>query len=147
MGLRESQFAQNVSRLFLLLINHSFGLNKRAYNNLERGTVSVAKDLLFDANINRSPSSYLLNPQSERDRYADEGDTDKSMLLLKFTTSSNNEPIGMLNWFAVHGTSMNVTNLVRLMRLSSQDEDLDRIGLFLAMHAHFQPTIVFVVPY
>ena len=88
-------------------------MNCRAYNNMEDGSISVAKDLLFDANINRSPSSYLLNPQSERDQYINEGDTDKNMLLLKFTNTVNNESIGMLNWFAVHGTSMNATNLVR----------------------------------
>jgi neutral ceramidase len=72
----------------------------------------VAKDLLFDANINRSPSSYLLNPQSERDEFATLGDTDKEMLQLKFTRSDG-EPVGLLNWFAVHGTSMNASNLVR----------------------------------
>jgi neutral ceramidase len=72
----------------------------------------MAKDLLWDANINRSPTSYLLNPQSERDQYALEGDTDKTMLQLKFA-SKKGEPKGILNWFAVHGTSMNATNLVR----------------------------------
>lgn len=72
----------------------------------------MAKDLLFDANINRSPSSYLLNPQSERDEFATLGDTDKEMLQLKFTRSDG-EPVGLLNWFAVHGTSMNASNLVR----------------------------------
>lgn len=72
----------------------------------------MAKDLLFDANINRSPTSYLLNPQSERDEYATLGDTDKEMLQLKFTRSDG-EPVGLLNWFPVHGTSMNASNLVR----------------------------------
>jgi neutral ceramidase len=74
----------------------------------------MAKDLLFDANINRSPTSYLLNPQSERDEYASEGDTDKSMLQLIFSSSKQGgqQPKGILNWFPVHGTSMNVTNLV-----------------------------------
>jgi neutral ceramidase len=64
---------------------------------------------LFDANINRSPTSYLLNPASERHKYSSLGDTDKEMLLIKFTTSSK-EDLGMLNWFSVHGTSMNNTN-------------------------------------
>lgn len=72
----------------------------------------MTKDVLFDANINRSPTSYLLNPQSERDEYATLGDTDKEMLQLKFTRS-NGEPMGLLNWFPVHGTSMNASNLVR----------------------------------
>lgn len=86
----------------------------RAFNNLEVGTIRMAKDLLFDANINRSPTSYLLNPQSERDEYASEGDTDKSMLQLIFSSSKqgSQQPKGILNWFPVHGTSMNVSNLV-----------------------------------
>eukprot|EP00595_Chromulina_sp_UTEXLB2642_P000698 CAMPEP_0196768146 /NCGR_PEP_ID=MMETSP1095-20130614/42402_1 /TAXON_ID=96789 ORGANISM="Chromulina nebulosa, Strain UTEXLB2642" /NCGR_SAMPLE_ID=MMETSP1095 /ASSEMBLY_ACC=CAM_ASM_000446 /LENGTH=474 /DNA_ID=CAMNT_0042137325 /DNA_START=660 /DNA_END=2081 /DNA_ORIENTATION=+ len=32
------------------------------------------------------------------------------MLLMKFTNELTNEPIGVINWFAVHGTSMNNTN-------------------------------------
>jgi neutral ceramidase len=83
-----------------------------AYNKLERGTIDSASEFLMNSNINRSPSSYLLNPQSERDEYADQGDTDKTMLMLKFM-SSHNKPLGALNWFAVHGTSMNNTNQVR----------------------------------
>jgi hypothetical protein len=90
----------------------SFDFLKRAYNNLDRGSIHVAKDLLFHANINRSPTSYLLNPQSERDEYAGQGDTDKTMLQMKFTRSDG-QPVGLLNWFAVHGTSMNASNLVR----------------------------------
>ena len=90
----------------------TIGVPNRAYKNLQTGSISVAEDLLFGANINRSPSSYLLNPQGERDKYEKEGDTDKRMLQLKFT-GDNKTDIGVLNWFAVHGTSMNNTNLVR----------------------------------
>eukprot|EP00521_Asterionellopsis_glacialis_P018528 CAMPEP_0195296218 /NCGR_PEP_ID=MMETSP0707-20130614/18994_1 /TAXON_ID=33640 /ORGANISM="Asterionellopsis glacialis, Strain CCMP134" /LENGTH=751 /DNA_ID=CAMNT_0040357659 /DNA_START=41 /DNA_END=2293 /DNA_ORIENTATION=- len=82
---------------------------KRAYDNLLPGSIMTANGLLKDSNINRSPSSYLLNPKSERDEYSDEGDTDKNMLLLKFTTEDGTD-IGTLNWFSVHGTSMNGTN-------------------------------------
>lgn len=89
----------------------SYHYRFRAYDNLERGTIEAASELLMDANINRSPSSYLLNPQSERDEYADQGDTDKTMLMLKFI-SDRKKPLGALNWFAVHGTSMNNTNQV-----------------------------------
>lgn len=96
----------------------------RAYNHLENGTIQMAKETFLGeehvANINRSPTSYLLNPQWERDIYAEEGDTDKTMLQLKFSTRGKAEGtegafmssklIGILNWFAVHGTSMNSTN-------------------------------------
>lgn len=73
----------------------------------------MAKDVLFNASINRSPSSYLLNPEAERNEYALEGNTDKTMLLLKFIRQ-NGKLVGALNWFAVHGTSMNSSNKVRV---------------------------------
>ncbi|KAG7339665.1 neutral/alkaline non-lysosomal ceramidase [Nitzschia inconspicua] len=95
----------------------------RAYRNLQPGSIEIQQDKLHDANINRSPTSYLLNPQSERDTYQEDGDTDKSMLQLLFSHHHQQQhdnhrmineqpatPIGLLNWFAVHGTSMNGTN-------------------------------------
>jgi neutral ceramidase len=113
----------------------------RAYNSLDVGTIRLSKDTFLGpqhvANINRSPTSYLLNPQDERELYADEGDTDKTMVQLEFsavgregrqknnqndqstTNRSSNQLsesenqqtlIGILNWYAVHGTSMNSTN-------------------------------------
>ena len=39
-----------------------------------------------------------------------DGDTDKGMTLLKMTSKESGKVFGMLNWFAVHGTSMNNTN-------------------------------------
>ena len=73
---------------------------------------SIISDLLFDANINRSPTSYLRNPAGERERWAAEGDTDKMMTLLRIDTADVDgaTPLGVVNWFAVHCTSMNNTN-------------------------------------
>lgn len=62
---------------------------------------------LLDAGINRSPSAYLNNPPSERARY--KYDVDKDMTLLKFVDDEWG-PVGSLNWFATHGTSMGRTN-------------------------------------
>lgn len=85
----------------------------RAYSNLQPASVYSNSGLLYGSNINRSPTSYLENPQEERDRYADQGDTDKEMLLLKFVADDEDgKELGMLNWFAVHGTSMNNTNVL-----------------------------------
>ena len=101
----------------------------QAYRNLQPANIALSKsELLQDANINRSPTSYLLNPEWERDMYKEEGDTDKTMTQLTFlrvpengyvendtdhdnsTRNTAQTPIGVLNWFAVHGTSMNGTN-------------------------------------
>jgi neutral ceramidase len=81
----------------------------RAQESLQPGTLKLAQALLFDANVNRSPSSYLLNPASERELYADLGDTDKTMTQLMITAASGQD-LGVLNWFAVQGTSMNSSN-------------------------------------
>lgn len=78
-----------------------------AHRNLQPAKTVVNSGKLYESNINRSPSSYLLNPQEERDAYPD-GDTDKTMLLLSFKGAARD--LGVLNWFAVHGTSMNNTN-------------------------------------
>jgi neutral ceramidase len=82
-----------------------------AHENLQPGSIRVAQDVLMDANINRSPTSYLLNPEDERNEYSAEGDTDKTMVQLSFETADNGT-IGLVNWFAVHGTSMNASNLL-----------------------------------
>ncbi|KAH9875666.1 hypothetical protein IAQ61_003130 [Plenodomus lingam] len=77
---------------------------QRAHQGLELGTVSVGSTRIADANINRSLFAYLANPPSERDRYPD--DVDKTMTLLKLARASDGKNIGVLNWFAVHGTSL-----------------------------------------
>lgn len=80
-----------------------------AHHNLRPGKVLLSQGDLYGSNINRSPTSYELNPQEERDQYP-EGNTDKNMLLLNLVSQQTGESVGVVNWFAVHGTSMNNTN-------------------------------------
>jgi Neutral/alkaline non-lysosomal ceramidase, N-terminal len=91
-----------------LFLSHCMSFS--AYQGLAKGEIYHSEGLLFNASINRSPSSYLLNPEKERKKYEKEGNTDKRMLQLRFT--SGGEDIGLLNWFSVHATSMNNTNQV-----------------------------------
>ncbi|KAF1951526.1 neutral ceramidase precursor [Byssothecium circinans] len=77
---------------------------KRAHEGLTVGTVSSGSAKIANANINRSLYAYLANPAEERARYPD--DVDKTMTLLKFTRASDGKSIGILNWFATHGTSL-----------------------------------------
>lgn len=81
----------------------------RAHKNLKDADVLVNSGTLTGSNINRSPTSYYLNPQEEIDQYPD-GETDKRMLLLNFINKKTNKEFGSLNWFAVHGTALNNTN-------------------------------------
>jgi neutral ceramidase len=80
-----------------------------AHKSMQPAKILINQGTLQDANINRSPTSYLRNPQAERDQYPD-GDTDKNMLLLNFVSEATGKSIGVFNWFAVHATSMNNTN-------------------------------------
>ena len=77
---------------------------QRAHQGLALGTVSAGSAKIANANINRSLFAYLANPALERARYTD--DVDKTMTLLKFIRSSDGKVMGILNWFATHGTSM-----------------------------------------
>jgi neutral ceramidase len=81
----------------------------RAHDNLAPGTIRVASGDLLDASINRSPEAYLYNPATERAQYAH--DTDKKMTLLRLQGDDGRE-VGLINWFAVHATSMGNDNLL-----------------------------------
>ncbi|KAM4031729.1 putative neutral ceramidase C [Anomaloglossus baeobatrachus] len=78
-----------------------------AHRSMRRGRVFVNKGDLDKSHINRSPSSYLQNPQSERDRYP--FNTDKEMTIMKMVDMNGRE-VGLVSWFAVHAVSMPVTN-------------------------------------
>lgn len=82
----------------------------RAHFNLStdnKASLSVIQDKLEGSNINRSPTSYLSNPLSERSQYSD-GDTDKDITLVRIDGAD--QPIGLISWFSVHGTALNNTN-------------------------------------
>ncbi|EGD97094.1 ceramidase [Trichophyton tonsurans CBS 112818] len=65
------------------------------------------KDLV-DGNINRSPYSYLANPEEERKRY--QYDTDKTLSLIRFDRASDDKTTGILTFYSVHGTSLFANN-------------------------------------
>lgn len=90
-------------------VNGISGAVIAAHKDLQESKILVNQGMLYGSNINRSPTSYLLNPEEERAQYP-EGDTDKTMLLMEFLNPRTKSPRGVLNFFAVHGTAMNNTN-------------------------------------
>lgn len=76
---------------------------QRAHASLAPGRLSLGNTTVLDANINRSPSAYLANPEEERARY--EFDVDKELSLLRFDDVEGNAR-GFLSFFPVHGTSL-----------------------------------------
>lgn len=79
------------------------------YDMTTGGSVLWNNGTLLEANINRSPTAYLHNTAEERAKY--DYDVDKVMTVLKLLDQSGKE-LGLLNWFAVHGTAMNNTNML-----------------------------------
>ncbi|KAG9510793.1 Neutral ceramidase, partial [Fragariocoptes setiger] len=96
-----------ISQTLEAMVNGIVRSVDKAHANMKLGYISYAKGQLVDASINRSPTSYELNPAAERALY--EHNTDKEMVIVKMTDLEG-KPIAMLNWFPVHGTSMNNTN-------------------------------------
>ena len=94
MGIGKSQFVAKTQHLYKCLIIKYF---------------AFSSGIVEEANINRSPTSYDANPAEERAKYS--GNTDKEMVQLNFFNDAG-QALGVLNWFAVHPTSMNNTNLL-----------------------------------
>jgi len=80
---------------------------RKAHDSMTSGRVYVVHGDLLDISINRSPTAYLANPAAERAKY--KYDVDKRMVQLKLVREDG-VPVGAINWFAVHPTSMNNTN-------------------------------------
>jgi neutral ceramidase len=80
---------------------------QQATENLQDGEIFMTEGELVEAGVNRSPYAYEQNPAEERARY--EWNHDKEMTLLRME-GADGENVGMLNWYAVHTTSMNNTN-------------------------------------
>jgi neutral ceramidase len=66
-----------------------------AHNNLQQGNITLSTGELLDTNINRSPQSYLLNPENERSQY--KYNVDKLMTVLKFQ-SRRGDDLGLVSW-------------------------------------------------
>ncbi|NWR71997.1 ASAH2 ceramidase, partial [Centropus unirufus] len=78
-----------------------------AHQNMKRGSLFINRGTVEYSQINRSPFSYLKNPESERSRYP--SNTDKEMVILKMVDETGQD-LGLISWFAVHPVSMNNTN-------------------------------------
>ncbi len=79
---------------------------RHAHRTARPGRILLARGDVPDAGVNRSLVAYMNNPAEERARYS--GSTDTTMTLLRFETADG--PIGCLNWFAVHPTTMTYHN-------------------------------------
>nr|XP_048294788.1 neutral ceramidase [Myodes glareolus]XP_048294789.1 neutral ceramidase [Myodes glareolus] len=95
------------NRTFQYLVSGIVKSIEIAHTNLKPGKIFINKGNVANVQINRSPSSYLQNPPSERARYS--SDTDQEMTVLKMV-DLNGEDLGLISWFAIHPVSMNNSN-------------------------------------
>ncbi|PGH27587.1 hypothetical protein AJ80_00829 [Polytolypa hystricis UAMH7299] len=77
---------------------------RRAHESMVKGRLSFGSIDVEEGSINRSPYAYLANPAEERGRY--DSDVDKKLTLLRFDRLDDSKTIGVLTFFAVHGTSL-----------------------------------------
>ena len=82
----------------------------KAHNNLAPGRVYRNIGVVDECGYNRSIQAY--NKNSDIANFSDA--TDKEMVLLKFVKDNdgngNSYPIGVLNWYAIHPTSLGQSN-------------------------------------
>jgi neutral ceramidase len=76
-----------------------------AKQNRRQGSIYLTQGQLEGASRNRSIEAYLKNSQAQERKSS----VDETMTLLKFVHDSGEE-VGILNWFAVHATSMSNEN-------------------------------------
>lgn len=86
------------------IVDGSLRAIQRAHRSLVAGHLSIGVSQLDGININRSPYAYDANPKDEKSRY--QSNVDKTVTVLRFDRAVDNQPIGVLSWFAVHGTSL-----------------------------------------
>ena len=85
---------------------------RRAYNNLQTataGSIRFNQGELLNGTVNRSLPAFMNNPEAERNQFVDTNGeqvtTNRMMTLLRLQRDDGTQ-IGMLNWYAIHVTSI-----------------------------------------
>ena len=124
------------------IVNGTVQAIRRAHANLEAhpqsARIKMSIGQLLNANINRTPPGYQQNAASERARYLDQSghevNVDKRFLQLNFVRGDGSVA-GVLNWFAVHPTSMgNHDELI-----SSDNKGYASLGFEKLMNTRYVP--------
>jgi neutral ceramidase len=79
---------------------------QRAHDDLAPSDVTVGRGELHDASSNRSPTAFARNPDEERSHFP--GGIDPLTTTLRI--DRGDRTVGMINFFATHGTSMSNRN-------------------------------------
>jgi neutral ceramidase len=79
---------------------------ERAERDLAPGRLFLGRGELHDASVNRSPEAFDRNPATDRAWFPDRVDPTSTLLRL----DREGQPVGVVNWFATHGTSLTNRN-------------------------------------
>jgi len=97
-GFRPATFEAIVSGIVLAV--------ERADENVSPGSIGFSVGELHQASVNRSLTAFMRNPGEDRERFP--GAIDPRTVVLRL--EQDGRPVGVLNWFATHTTSMPNTN-------------------------------------
>jgi len=97
-----------IDESFQIIVNGIVKSITRAHLNIKPSKLYHVEGKLANANKNRSPSAYLRNPIEERLKY--KSDTDHTFFQINIFDAMDETPRGVINWFAVHQVSMNLSN-------------------------------------
>lgn len=93
-------------KTFAAIVDGIIEAVERAHEDLAPATLRLAHGELRDASVNRSRAAFDRNPQEEKDFFPDAIDPQTTLLRI----DREGEPVGAVNWFATHGTSMTSRN-------------------------------------
>ncbi|WP_280399971.1 neutral/alkaline ceramidase [Nocardia carnea] len=93
-------------RTFAAIVDGIVEAAERAHEDLGPATLRLVHGELHDASVNRSRAAFDLNPQEDKEFFPDAIDPQTTLLRI----DRDGEPVGAINWFATHGTSMTHRN-------------------------------------
>jgi neutral ceramidase len=79
---------------------------ERAHADIAPAVLRLSRGELHDASVNRSPTSFDRNPESDRECFPNRIDPQTTLLRVE----RGGRTVGAINWFATHGTSMTNRN-------------------------------------
>ncbi|HZR34361.1 MAG TPA: neutral/alkaline non-lysosomal ceramidase N-terminal domain-containing protein [Nevskia sp.] len=127
---------------FKAIVDGTVQAIRRAHANLQAhpqaAAIRLAVGQLLNANVNRSPPAYAQNAASERSRYVDaaghEVNVEKRVVQLNLVRGDGGVA-GVVNWFAVHPTSMGNHDLL----ISSDNKGWAALGFEKLMGTRYAP--------
>jgi neutral ceramidase len=93
-------------RTFQAIVDGVVASIEQAEADLAPGRLMLSRGELHDASVNRSPMAFARNPQSDRGHFPDAVDPLTTVLRLE----RDSRTVGVVNWFATHGTSLTNRN-------------------------------------